>query len=415
LIRHEDQQQIELVEVGRRPGKAMSLLVRPIPAADVAKIERLGPADRKELRERINAFRNRVGILAALIDDVRLTEHKTAGGDTWQYSGPWFSLESRADEPLTREAIVRIEQTFAAYRTILMPRRAAPRPLRIVLVGSTDQYRKHLAAAGLNISSSAFFDPRQNQIVAGGDLATFSRRLSEARAHHDQLKREIAEADARAQQLAQELAKALESQGADPDKRRQAVSAARTQYQRQREDLLRRIRQAEQKNSEIYYRLFTRLYHEAFHAYLDNFVLDPQDYDVPRWLNEGWAQIFEAGLLDVGTLRIDAPRPDLLAELAADLRGPNPPRLADLLTAPTADYVAGHQQAADVSQLYRASWGLAWYVTFERQLLATPAMEAYLRRDGASPPPIERFEKLVGQPLSQFEAQWRTRMLELAK
>jgi len=416
LIRHEDQQQIELVEVGRLPGQPMSLLVRPIKATEVLRIDRLAAAQRQQLRERIDAFRNRVGILAALIEDVSLTENKTAAGISWHYSGPWFSLESRADGQLSREAIVRIEQTFAAYRTILTPRRAAPRPLRIVLVGSVDQYREHLAAAGLSISSTAFFDPRQNQIVAGGDLATFARRLADARAHHDRLKQEIAEADARAQALAQELTKALESQGADLEKRRQAVHAARTQYQRQREALLRQIRQAEKKNSAIYYHLFTRLYHEAFHAYLDNYVLDPQDYDVPRWLNEGWAQIFEAGLLDVNTLRIDAPRPDLLAELAADLRGENPPRLAELLTAPTADFIAGHQRAAaHAGQLYRTSWGLAWYVTFERQLLATPAMEAYLRRDDASTRPIERFEKLVGQPLPQFEAQWRLRMLELAR
>jgi len=283
------------------------------------------------------------------------------------------------------------------------------------LVGSVDQYRDHLSEAGLNISSSAFFDPRQNQIVAGGDLATFARSLAEARTHHAELKKEIAAADARAQQLAQDLAKALESQGADPDKRRQAVSAARTQYLKQRRVLLRQIMQAEQKNSEIYYHLFTRLYHEAFHAYLDNYVFDPQDYDVPRWLNEGWAQIFEAGMLDVNTLRIDAPRNDLLARLSADLRSANPPRLAGLLTAPTADYLAGHQQAAaHVGQLYRTSWGLAWYVTFERQLLGTPAMETFLRRDGANLPPIERFEKLVGQPLPQFEAQWCKRILELA-
>ena len=32
-------------------------------------------------------------------------------------------------------------------------------------------------------------------------------------------------------------------------------------------------------------------------------------YDVPRWLNEGLAQTFEAGLLEADTLRIDTPEP----------------------------------------------------------------------------------------------------------
>ena len=413
-IRHENDRQIELVEVGRPPGRPMYLLVRPIKTAEIAKIVRLDKADRELLRQRIDAFRNRAGILAALIDDVRLSQQRKNGDLTWHYDGPWFTLESWAEEQLTREAIVRIEQTFAAYRTILAPRRDAPRPLRIVLVGSVQQFRDLLTSAGLNISSSAFFDPRQNLIVAGGDLATFARRLKEARAHHADLKKQMSEDGARAEQLAQELNKALESQGVDPEKRRQVVGAARAQYQEQRRSLLRKISQAEQKNGEMYYRQFTRLYHEAFHAYLDNYVFDPQDYEVPRWLNEGWAQIFEAGLLDVNTLRIDAPRADLLAGLAADLRGETPLRLTDVLLTPTADYVSGHQAAAaNVGRLYRASWGLAWYLTFEKQLLGTPEMEAYLRRDSGERRAIERFEKLVGQKLPAFEAQWRQRMLQL--
>ena len=413
LIRHEDDRQIELIEVGLRPGQSMYLIVRPIAISEIAKIERLDAADRQLLQQRIVAFRNRVAILAALIDSIRLEKRTNDGRVSWHYDGPWFMLDSGASEKVTREAIVRIEQTFAAYRTMLTPRRKSPRPLRIVVAGSIDQFREHLAAAGLNAGNSAFFDPRQNLIVAGGDLATFARRLEEARAHHATLRKQVAHDDAQADLLAQKLAKELENRGADPEKRRQAVNAALAQRQQQREVLLRQIRQAEQQNSEMYYRQFSRLYHEALHAYLDNYVLDPQDYDVPRWLNEGWAQIFEAGLWDVDTLRVDAPRPDLLAALADDLRGDSHLRLAELLTKPAADYVAGHQ--ANVGQLYRASWGLAWYLTFERQLLETPQMEAFLRRDGASSQPIERFEKLVGQKLPQFEAQWREKMLELAK
>ena len=44
--------------------------------------------------------------------------------------------------------------------------------------------------------------------------------------------------------------------------------------------------------------MFRRLAHEAFHAYLETYVYPRQAYDVPRWLNEGLAQTFEAGLLE---------------------------------------------------------------------------------------------------------------------
>jgi hypothetical protein len=136
LIRHEDARQIELVEVGRRPGKPMFLTVRPINVADVAKVERLSPADREVLKNRIDAFRNRTAILASLVADVRLVVVRPESkARSLHYEGPWFALDSTANERITREAIVRIEQTFAGYRTLLRPRRDPPRPLGILLFG----------------------------------------------------------------------------------------------------------------------------------------------------------------------------------------------------------------------------------------------------------------------------------------
>ena len=44
--------------------------------------------------------------------------------------------------------------------------------------------------------------------------------------------------------------------------------------------------------------MFRRLYHEAFHAYLDNYVYESPGYEIPTWLNEGLAQVFAAGLLE---------------------------------------------------------------------------------------------------------------------
>jgi len=51
-------------------------------------------------------------------------------------------------------------------------------------------------------------------------------------------------------------------------------------------------------------RLVQRLYHEAFHAYLSNCVYPPADGEMPRWLNEGLAQIFETAIVEVGELRV---------------------------------------------------------------------------------------------------------------
>ena len=79
--------------------------------------------------------------------------------------------------------------------------------------------------------------------------------------------------------------------------------------------------------------MFTRLYHEAFHAYLENCVYPHDRHDVPLWLNEGLAVLFEGGMLESGTLRIDAPDAAALRRLKADLAGDRPLTLTALLAA----------------------------------------------------------------------------------
>src|SRR5207248_7954147 len=64
-------------------------------------------------------------------------------------------------------------------------------------------------------------------------------------------------------------------------------------------------------------RLFAILYHEAFHAYVGTFVyppLKPDDVkagkgtgELPRWLNDGLAQVLETPVVEAGELRDDWP------------------------------------------------------------------------------------------------------------
>jgi hypothetical protein len=160
--------------------------------------------------------------------------------------------------------------------------------------------------------------------------------------------------------------------------------------------------------------MFTRLFHEAFHAYLENYVYPRQEYDVPRWLNEGLAQVFEGGQLELETLRVDVPNGPALKALQEDLRGSAPLPLADLLAADANTFLKTHRGAsATASRLYCYSWGLAYYLTFEQTLLATPAFELYIRPAAAELDPVERFEQLIGMPLAEFEPKWRQAMLTL--
>src|SRR5207245_3675606 len=76
------------------------------------------------------------------------------------------------------------------------------------------------------------------------------------------------------------------------------------------------ISRAEKDNAKIFEkataRLFQTLYHEAFHAYFAGFVYPAAENEVPRWLDEGLAQIFETAILEAGELRVGHADPERL-------------------------------------------------------------------------------------------------------
>src|SRR5262249_1812686 len=78
-------------------------------------------------------------------------------------------------------------------------------------------------------------------------------------------------------------------------------------------------------------RLMQRLFHESFHAYLAQFVYPPADGEVPRWLNEGMAQVFEHAILEGDELRVGRVDTDLLARAQKALEKCELVSLADLL------------------------------------------------------------------------------------
>jgi hypothetical protein len=170
-----------------------------------------------------------------------------------------------------------------------------------------------------------------------------------------------------------------------------------------------RQRTNEQKFAAVTGQMFARLNHEAFHAYLDTFVYPHDQHHVPRWLNEGLAQVFETGQLDGDSLRIDAPDRDRLARLKADLAA-QPLPLAQLLTAEEREFLGPHGNRSSARH-YLYAWGLAYYLAFDERLLGTSRLDDYVAADAAELEPLARFEKLVGQPSGTFERQWRAAMV----
>lgn len=418
LIESEDDSWLHLTEIQQLPGKPTHLVIRTIDRASVASVKRLEPQQRARLQHRIEQWVNRARIESGRMDAVQLRVVDRDRDRFQHYRGKWFDLDSTADEESTRRLIVRIEQMFTAYRQILSPRTDARSRLRLVILGSLEQYRAYLARYGLNVDNPAVYIPERNLVIAGSELARYTAELAKVKVQHDGVRQELAGLEKKLRERLVEMGKQLQAQGAPRSEIARLLNQARRETEseiKSRQNLLRSYdRENDEAFDKVTRRMFTRLYHEAFHAYLENYVYPHDRYDVPVWLNEGLAVIFESGILESDTLRIDAPNAAALKRLRDEIRTRGPMPLAELLSAgPEHFFAAPRNPAADPDRYYAYAWGLVYYLAFERHVLGTSALDAYVDRSSKDVPPVGRLETLVGTPAGKLQSAWREYILAL--
>ncbi len=410
---------LEFVRIYRPKGKRMHLVILPIDRSRITSIRQSTEDDRAFLRERIDGLVMHAAIEASAMEDVALTSDRRDGGEVWQHAGEWFALESTANEEMTRRCVVRLEQMFRAFQYVLPPNvSATDARLRFKVFDTKDQYYQYLREQQINIRNPAYYVAADNLIVAGGDVRRVADEFAKTLEAHKEILAEIEQKDRALRDQFGQLTRELEEGGVAPFERRRIVRATRLKWQQQKKALILKISVADRRNAakldEVADRMFRRLYHEAFHAYLDNYVYDGRDYEIPTWLNEGLAQVFAAGLLEADTLRIDAPAAIHLERLQADLAGDVPLPLGELLDADQRAFqISSDGTNNESSRYYLYSWGLAYYLTFEKSLLGTDSLNAYVSEPADGLAPQERFERLVGMPLAEFEQQWRREMMTL--
>ena len=189
----------------------------------------------------------------------------------------------------------------------MLPPRKPKSKLEIVLWGSPARYYALLARRGADMANPAFYSPLDNTVMAGLELSQFTRRLNEVRSFHEEVQQQ-AEQD---RTQIRRTSRKLQQQGVSPEELQEMNLARRQRIDRESGQMLRDLEMAAQRATfqlqQASQRTFAMLYHEAFHAYLENYVYPHDRYDVPRWLNEGFAQIFENGQLEGDTLHFDGP------------------------------------------------------------------------------------------------------------
>jgi hypothetical protein len=399
LIADETKDAVHFKSVSRRPGAKTVVIETVFPRDEVARVERLDDVDRQELANRLDQLdrggdkeRARMATLPAI------RGAWPGGGQGWQYAGKYFRFSTNVREDLFRRLAVRLEDLFQAYVEHLPTSQAPEEPTRIVLYRAVAEFRAAQLSLGLNLLNPALYDPKRNLILAGTDLEKAAEDLDHLRHKHEQM----------LQELDQHEKRLRKHYGGTPP------AAMIAQLQQSRRSLLALNAENESAFERIQRPLFTMLAHEAFHAYLENYVYPSSTVTVPRWLNEGLAQIFETALVETGELRVGHVDPERLARVQEAIRKKQAVPLTDLLVSDVNQFKVAHQSAAFTSDRYfQASWALAYYLTFERKILGSPALDRYVRTLHRGTPPRDAFADLAGQPLSACEEQFHQYLLRL--
>jgi hypothetical protein len=393
--------------VVRRPGRPTIIYPITLSGDEIARVEMLSEEEHESLRLRLKALREEHKRLDAHLKDPGASEKGTEDqadkldlrekpwvGDArvtaLAYESSYFHLVSNAPRGIVEAAAIRLEQAYTAYAHFLPPR-VRGKATTIVLPQSLADYQALMRGQGRNLLNPAFFDPDRNQIVCAFDWRRMTEELEKVVRYHAKQMADLQERET-------ELRKAY--RGAIPAELKTALA-------KQRND----IQAAEKRNAQTFerakQRLFQRLFHEAFHAYLLNFVYPPGDGEVPRWLNEGLAQIFETAIFEVGELRIGHADEERLHAVRRALSKNALLPLSDLLRSRPKQFLIAHDGDKQVSDRhYLASWALAFYLTFECKLLGTPALDHYVRERKRGVDPLDAFTKLTGKPLMQFEREY---------
>jgi hypothetical protein len=409
LVVEETPDEVRLEFVKRKAGRPSVAFFTSIPRAEIKKIDKLSAKEHDELAARLQAIDPIEEIAGQLKPAVFVGADRKDG---LSYASDHFLLISNASDDIVRRAAVRLEQLYAAFNYYLPPEGRPEKPnttTTILLVQSLAEYQAMLKSQGRVVFNPAYYDAGRNEIVAASDLQPLGKQFAELRRGHEALLEQLKKQEA-------ELAKLPKGE---------VQKRARQQLQQSRQE----IAQANNQNEELFHKatqqLFRTMAHEAFHAYLANFVFPPNDGEVPRWLNEGLAQIFEEAGLEGGGLRVGQVESARLDKAQAVVRNGELVSLPELLRSSPSQFVVAHghdRRSAD--RYYLTSWALSHYLMFEKRVVSTPALKVYLTAlNGKSDPgtgtrirgadPVEAMAKLAGQTMPELEKSLQQYLLKL--
>lgn len=398
ILLDESDDSIRFQIIRQRPGeKTRITTTTKVDRDEIKQFEKLSDKEREVLRKRLDSLdKDGHGELArvreiVLKDVTWLVKDEKA----FEYKSEHFVLWSNANDDTVRRAAIRLEDIYGAYARFLPPPAGVKgKPTRIILVRSRQEYLALIKAQGINLLNPAFFNPAKNEIVCGTELQAIGEDLVRVRLKHKLAWNQLDQQEA--------ALRAQFKNGQPPPPLLRPILMDR-----------KKIEQANKENEARFEALtndfFQTLYHEAFHAYLANFVFPPDKCDMPRWLNEGLAQIFETAVVEAGELRIGHVEKDRYDAIQKAVKDKKLLGVPQLLKAAPKDFLVAHDaQRQGSARHYLNSYSLAYFLTFDRRILGTPQLQEYVQARKRGVDELVAFRALIGNKgMAQFEKDYQ--------
>ncbi len=340
-----------------------------------------------------------------------------------------FVIEANTDEDFLRKAAHRLGKVFDAYKRHFGVDRNAAKKVRVVIFNSMGQYYGSIDNA---VKNPAFYAPALKLVAAGCDMAAYRaaidevrRRLAELRKQLDAEQARIDKARAEVRTIVDGYHRQIHTAGSATPRGKALMDLVRRaerrwqiqvmKYERPLKDIKRKISEVNRRNERIFderaRHMLRTLYHEGFHAFLDQFLFDEElAKKVPRWLNEGLAQYFEEARVEGSRLVLGQENRPKIAFLRKACREGKLVPMPKMLTAGAEDYLV--KDTSDIensTKHYLQAWCLIHLVS-EQGGVTKVALEKFVRAVAGGTEPMAALPGLTGMTNAELKELWTARL-----